>query len=79
VIKGRQVELSNISANLLNVVAEYDHLVARSQSESIMEHVSSRDKTIQIIPSTHVGLMASGSARYKLWPGIVEWLGERSK
>lgn len=78
VIKGRRIDLANISANLFNVVAEYDHLVARSQSESIMERISSQDKTLHVIPSTHVGLMASGRARYKLWPEIVNWLGERS-
>ncbi len=78
VINGRRIELSNISANLLNVVAEHDHLVARSQSESIMELVSSQDKTLKLIPSTHVGLMASGRAKYKLWPEIVDWLGARS-
>lgn len=77
-VKERRLDLGNITANLLNVVAEYDHLVARSQSESIMERVSSQDKTLHVIPSTHVGLMASGRARYKLWPEIVNWLGERS-
>lgn len=78
VVKGRYIDLANISANLLNVVAEHDHLVAQSQSESIMGRVSSQDKTLEVIPSTHVGLMASGRARYKLWPEIVSWLGERS-
>jgi len=78
VITDRRTDLSNISANLLNVVAEFDHLVARSQSESIMALVSSPDKTLKVIPTTHVGLMASSRARDKLWPEIAAWLGERS-
>jgi len=78
-IKGQRVDLSNIRASLLNVVAEYDHLVSQSQAVSIMELVSSQDKELKIIPSTHVGLMASRRARYKLWPEIVGWLGERSQ
>jgi polyhydroxyalkanoate synthase len=77
-INGQRVDLSNINASLLNIVAQYDHLVSRSQSESIMELVSSQDKELKIIPSTHVGIMVSGKARYKLWPEVVAWLGKRS-
>lgn len=77
-IDGKVVDLVNIQAALLNVVAKYDHLVAQSQSMSIMELVSSHDKQLMVIPSTHVGIMASSSARYKLWPELVNWLSERS-
>ena len=77
-INGRPVEMANIDASLLNIVAKYDHLVAQSQSESIMDLVSSQDKQMMVIPSTHVGIMASSSAKYKLWPEIVNWLAERS-
>jgi polyhydroxyalkanoate synthase len=78
VIKGQRVDLSNIRASLFNVVAQYDHLVSQAQSESIMELVSSEDKELRVIPSSHVGIMASRRARYKLWPEVVSWLGERS-
>ncbi len=78
VIKGHSVDLSNIRAPLLNIVAQYDHIVAQSQSESIMNLISSEDKELRVIPSTHVGIMASGRARYKLWPEVVAWLAPRS-
>jgi polyhydroxyalkanoate synthase len=77
-INGEAVDLSNIKAALLNIVAQFDHLVSQSQSESIMEMVSSEDKEIKVIPSTHVGIMASRRAKYKLWPELVDWLGARS-
>jgi polyhydroxyalkanoate synthase len=77
-INGEVVKLSNIEAALLNIVAQFDHLVSQSQSESIMEMVSSEDKEIKVIPSTHVGIMASRRAKYKLWPELVDWLGARS-
>lgn len=77
-IEGKKVDISNIDASLLNIVAEYDHLVSKSQSESIMELVSSEDKELLVIPSTHVGIMVSKSARYKLWPEVAQWLSERS-
>jgi polyhydroxyalkanoate synthase len=77
-VQGRIVDLANIRASLLNIVAQYDHLVAQSQADSIMDLVSSEDKELRVIPSTHVGIMASGRARYKLWPDVVEWLAPRS-
>lgn len=77
-INGQYVNLSNIHANLLNIVAQYDHIVSQSQSESLMDCVSSKDKELQIIPSSHVGIMASSRARYKLWPELVDWLSVRS-
>jgi len=77
-VKGRKLNLSNIKAALLNIIAQYDHLVAQSQSETIMELVSSKDKQLRVIPSTHVGLMAGSRAVYKLWPEIVQWLSVRS-
>jgi polyhydroxyalkanoate synthase len=77
-IHGQPVDLANIKASLFNIVAQYDHLVSQSQSESIMELVSSMDKELKVIPSTHVGIMISSRARYKLWPELVDWLGPRS-
>lgn len=77
-VEGQRVNLSNIRAALLNIVAEFDHLVAVSQSASVMDLVSSSDKELRVIPSTHVGIMASGRARHKLWPEVAEWLDPRS-
>lgn len=77
-VDGERVDLSRIDASLLNIIAQYDHLVSRAQSESIMDLVSSEDKELRVIPSSHVGIMASRRARYKLWPEVVDWLGERS-
>ena len=75
---GTKVDMKNIKASLLNIVAEYDHLVSKSQSENIMGLISSEDQELVIIPSTHVGIMVSKSARYKLWPQVANWLSERS-
>jgi polyhydroxyalkanoate synthase len=78
VIQGQPVDLSNIRAPLLNVVAKYDHLVSRAQAESIMDLISSQDKELKVISASHVGIMVGRSARFKLWPEIVDWLGGRS-
>lgn len=78
VVNGQRVDLANIRASLLNVIAEYDHLVPPSQSKSVMDLVSSEDKTLDIIPAGHVGLMGGRNARHKLWPRLAEWLALRS-
>lgn len=77
-IDGMKVDLKNISASVLNIVALHDHLVSQSQSEGVMSLISSEDKQLTVIPATHVGLMISRGARYKLWPEVATWLSERS-
>jgi polyhydroxyalkanoate synthase len=77
-VKGQRLDLSKVHAPFLNVSAEFDHLVSRAQSESIMNLVSSSDKELRVLPSTHVGLMANINARQAYWPGIAEWLAARS-
>jgi len=77
-VDGQRLDLSQIRAALLNVCAQYDHLVSRAQAEPVMDLVSSTDKEFRVLPSTHVGLMSNVSARQSYWPGIAEWLGARS-
>jgi len=77
-VKGQLVDLAQVRAPLLNVSAEFDHLVSRAQSESIMDLVSSQDKELCVMPSTHVGLMANMNARQAYWPTISKWLAARS-
>lgn len=77
-VKGERVDLSRIHASLLNIVAQYDHLVSQAQSEGIMDLVSSQDKELLVLPSTHVGLMANIRARQAVWPKFADWLAPRS-
>ncbi|MBU0490716.1 MAG: alpha/beta fold hydrolase [Chloroflexi bacterium] len=78
VVRGQRADLPNIRAALLNVVAEYDHIVPRSQSLSIMDRVASTDRHLESVRAGHVGVMAGSRARHELWPRIAGWLGERS-
>lgn len=77
VMRGRPLSLKHIHAPLLNVIAEYDHIVPPSHSMSIMELVASKDKQLEEIPAGHVGIMAGKGARYGLWPVIARWLKKR--
>ena len=79
IIRGQRVDLGRISASLLTVIAEGDHITPPCQSEPIMSKVSSKDKELFRIAGGHIGIMAgSGAAKYT-WPHIDGWLAPRSK
>jgi polyhydroxyalkanoate synthase len=78
-IRGERVDLSNIRANLLNVIALADHISPPCQSESIMEKVSSKDQLLLKINGGHIGMMAGSTAAKRTWPQINEWLSTRSE
>ncbi len=78
-IRGKQVKLSDIKANILNIAAQRDHIAAPDQVEPVMEKVSSKDKTYLIMPTGHVSVAVGGTAARKTYPTIDQWLKEHSK
>lgn len=77
-LRGERVDLGQIRANLLTVIAEGDHITPPCQSEAILEKVSSADKQLYRIPGGHIGIMAGSAAHRTTWPHIEEWLRARS-
>jgi polyhydroxyalkanoate synthase len=77
-IRGEKVDLANIRANLLDVIAEQDHIVPPVESETIVERVGSTDKEILRVKGGHIGIMAGSGAIKHTWPKIDAWLGKRS-
>ncbi|MEB3223455.1 MAG: class III poly(R)-hydroxyalkanoic acid synthase subunit PhaC [Candidatus Sericytochromatia bacterium] len=75
---GRPVRLSGISAALLNVYAELDHICQPCQSKPLMDHVTSTDKTLLPVKAGHVGVVAGRAARKTFFPKLEAWLAERS-
>ena len=78
IIHGQRVDLGQLQANLLTVIAEGDHITPPCQSEAILSKVASRDKEIFRVPGGHIGIMAGSGAHKRTWPHIDEWLGVRS-
>jgi polyhydroxyalkanoate synthase subunit PhaC len=78
-IRGEQVNLSHLRANLLTVIADADHITPPCQSESVMVKVGSTDKTALRIPGGHIGIMAGSGASKRTWPQIDQWLAQRSE
>lgn len=75
----RIVKLGDITCPLLNLMASRDDLVPPCQSRTLNDQVGSKDKQVIEFPAGHIGLAVGGRAQKELWPGVVEWLGERSE
>ena len=78
-IRGEQVDLSKLRANLFNVIAEADHITPPCQSEGVMDLVGSQDKELFRVRGGHIGIMAGSGAEKNTWPHIDEWLAARSQ
>ena len=73
-LRGKRVELSKITAPVLNVVAEHDHIVPPAQSMSFLAHLASTDQETFRVQAGHVGLVIGRSAKQGLWPKVASWL-----
>jgi polyhydroxyalkanoate synthase len=72
-----QVDLRNITMPVLNVYAEYDHLVPPGSTLALAKYVGSDDYTELAIPAGHIGLYVGGKAQRMLGPGISDWVKAR--
>jgi polyhydroxyalkanoate synthase len=77
-VRGEPVRVEDVRANLLNVIAQDDHITPPAQSEHLMNRFGSGDKRLLKIPGGHIGAMAGSGARRHTWPAIDEWLAARS-
>jgi polyhydroxyalkanoate synthase len=77
-LRGERVDLKNLTANVLNVIAESDHITPPCQSEGIMDLIGSRDKEVYRIRGGHIGIMAGSGAEKTTWPHIEAWLAQRA-
>ncbi len=78
VLRGERVELKNLTANVLNVIAEADHITPPCQSEGVMDLLGSNDKEIFRVRGGHIGIMAGSGAEKTTWPHIDQWLSKRA-
>jgi polyhydroxyalkanoate synthase subunit PhaC len=78
-LRGERVDVGNIRANLLTVIAEGDHITPPCQSRAIMSRVRSKDKELFSVPGGHIGIMAGSGASKVTWPHLDAWLSRRSE
>jgi polyhydroxyalkanoate synthase len=77
-VGGRTVDLGSITAPFLHVTAEHDHIVPPAASAPLIDMIGSSEKEAVQLKGGHVSLVAGGNAIKRLWPKLVDWLGERS-
>jgi polyhydroxyalkanoate synthase len=78
VLRGERVDLGKLKANLLNVIAEADHITPPCQSEGVLDKVGSEDKQVFRVRGGHIGIMAGSGAEKTTWPHMEQWLAARS-
>ncbi|MBV1820466.1 class III poly(R)-hydroxyalkanoic acid synthase subunit PhaC [Clostridium cochlearium] len=78
-IGDKKVDLKKITMPLLNIYAEYDHLVPPSASKPLNKLVSSKDNESCSFPVGHIGMYVSSRSQREVAPKMAEWLLERSK
>ena len=77
-LRGERVDLSKLTANVLNVIAENDHITPPCQSEGVMDKIGSQDKEVFRVRGGHIGIMAGSGAEKTTWPHIEHWLAART-
>ncbi len=77
-LNGKKINLKNITMPLLNVMAEFDHLVPNDASKPLNDAVSSSDKEMLVFPTGHIGIFVGSKSQKEVCPGIAEWLKPRS-
>lgn len=77
-VRGEKVDLGNLRASLLNVIAEDDHITPPCQSARLLEKVGSADKQELRVPGGHIGVMAGSGAAKGTWPKVESWIAARS-
>ena len=72
------VDLKNITAPIMNIFAEQDHLVPPAASRALKGATSTADYTEFSFKGGHIGIYVSGKAQKTIPPAIGEWLTARS-
>ncbi len=64
-LRGRAVDLKNITCSLLSIAGTQDIICRVPQAEAIMHLVSSQDKEFCVLEGRHIGMLAGAEARQK--------------
>jgi len=76
-VGGKKVNLKNLTAPLLNIYAEQDHLVPPAATIPLNDLVGSTDKELYKFKGGHIGVFVGGKSQKELAPAVTEWLKKR--
>jgi polyhydroxyalkanoate synthase len=74
---GEHVDIENIEMPVLQIVAEYDHLIPPAASKPFNDAIPSDDETIMEFPTGHIGMSVSSKSHAELWPDVCDWFAAR--
>ncbi len=77
-LRGARVDLANVNANVLAIVAKKDHIVPPEQTLGAFDLFGSQDKTVIELEGGHIGSIVGSEAKNNAWPKLDEWLASRS-
>ncbi len=77
-LNGHTIDLGDIDMPVLQIVAEYDHLIPPGASKPFNEAVAADDTTVLEFATGHIGMSVSSRSHAELWPDVCEWFEERS-
>ncbi len=72
------IDIKNVTMPLLNVMAQFDHLVPNDASRPIADAVASADKETMVFPTGHIGMFVGSKSQGYVCPTIAAWLRTRS-
>ncbi|MFA9504241.1 class III poly(R)-hydroxyalkanoic acid synthase subunit PhaC [Natrinema sp. H-ect1] len=75
---GEHVDLANIDMPVLQIVAEYDHLIPPAASKPFNDEIASDDTEILEFATGHIGMSVSSRSHAELWPEVCDWFEARS-
>jgi len=76
-IGGQKIDLRNVTMPMLNIYAQYDHLVPPGAADKITGAVGSTDTEDVCLDTGHIGIYVSSKTQKEFAPRIVKWLKER--
>lgn len=77
-LRGRRVDLHDINAAFLAIMAQHDHIVPYESAKDMLAMISSKDKQEVVLKGGHVSVLAGAGASARLWPFLDSWLAPHS-
>lgn len=78
VVADQRIDLRKIRMPIFTQVAVGDHLVSPECSMPLHYAVSSKEKTLRLYPTGHVGMIASSQSQKIVLPELGRWLSKKS-
>jgi polyhydroxyalkanoate synthase len=77
-VRGRRVDLKQITAPTLAIVADRDAICPADAATALLAHVGSKDTHTLRVPGGHVGAVVGSRASREMYPALISWLSAKT-